>query len=371
MTNFIKNFLRLFPTQAYVTWYSLSNFFFPFVVLLFCYCNMCTALWNNFKKKKEQQQQPQQQQQQQQQLRRGQRQRQQQQQQQQHHLEVGEGEGDSLVAVAVDGNEQGVESTARIKVGKSSLQSASVTANHCIFFYCFQNSFCRFLSYEKISSFGSGVGSAEVVGWRSRLRLRRQRAEVASSCGTSSPGGAVPAAAAAAVNANPNLELPDPQTLLLGTESKGGESADVGGGAGSDPSMANGERKVVRVTENLGCAGAGAGASASALASGSTAHARLKSRPGALVNAGRSTSLRTMRSVCPGRVVSPGDSTTSSTSSVHAGGSIQLRHLRPSGNSGNNANAGSSGDNSARRNHSFVGGSNVVVSSCPRSHSIR
>ena len=36
-------------------WYSLSNFFIPFLVLLFCYCQMCVALYTNFKNKKDQQ----------------------------------------------------------------------------------------------------------------------------------------------------------------------------------------------------------------------------------------------------------------------------------------------------------------------------
>jgi len=43
----------LYCSQAYVTWYSLSNFFVPFLVLIFCYSNMCVALWTNFKNKKE------------------------------------------------------------------------------------------------------------------------------------------------------------------------------------------------------------------------------------------------------------------------------------------------------------------------------
>ena len=30
----------------------MSNFFVPFLILLFCYSNMCVALWTNFKKKK-------------------------------------------------------------------------------------------------------------------------------------------------------------------------------------------------------------------------------------------------------------------------------------------------------------------------------
>lgn len=32
----------------------MSNFFVPFVVLLFCYSKMCAVLWGNFKQKKEQ-----------------------------------------------------------------------------------------------------------------------------------------------------------------------------------------------------------------------------------------------------------------------------------------------------------------------------
>ena len=44
----------LYYVQAYVTWYAISNFFVPFLVLLFCYGSMCAALWNNFKNKKEQ-----------------------------------------------------------------------------------------------------------------------------------------------------------------------------------------------------------------------------------------------------------------------------------------------------------------------------
>ncbi len=34
----------------------MSNFFVPFVVLLFCYGRMCVALYTNFKNKKDQQQ---------------------------------------------------------------------------------------------------------------------------------------------------------------------------------------------------------------------------------------------------------------------------------------------------------------------------
>ncbi len=43
--------------QAYVIYYAVSNFFIPFVVLLFCYSKMCAVLWGNFKQKKEQQEQ--------------------------------------------------------------------------------------------------------------------------------------------------------------------------------------------------------------------------------------------------------------------------------------------------------------------------
>ena len=40
--------------QAYVIYYSLLNFFIPFIILLFCYSKMCAVLWGNFKQKKEQ-----------------------------------------------------------------------------------------------------------------------------------------------------------------------------------------------------------------------------------------------------------------------------------------------------------------------------
>ena len=32
----------------------MSNFFIPFIVLLFCYSKMCAVLWGNFKQKKDQ-----------------------------------------------------------------------------------------------------------------------------------------------------------------------------------------------------------------------------------------------------------------------------------------------------------------------------
>ena len=52
----LSNFCFRTHIQAYVTWYSVSNFFVPFVVLLFCYGRMCVALYTNFKNKKDQQQ---------------------------------------------------------------------------------------------------------------------------------------------------------------------------------------------------------------------------------------------------------------------------------------------------------------------------
>lgn len=42
--------------KAYVTWFAVSNFFVPFAVLLFCYSNMCVALYTNFKQKDKSQQ---------------------------------------------------------------------------------------------------------------------------------------------------------------------------------------------------------------------------------------------------------------------------------------------------------------------------
>ena len=32
----------------------MSNFFIPFIVLLFCYSKMCAVLWGNFRQKKDQ-----------------------------------------------------------------------------------------------------------------------------------------------------------------------------------------------------------------------------------------------------------------------------------------------------------------------------
>ena len=46
--------LRPLLFQAYVIYYLLTNFFIPFIILLFCYSKMCAVLWGNFKQKKEQ-----------------------------------------------------------------------------------------------------------------------------------------------------------------------------------------------------------------------------------------------------------------------------------------------------------------------------
>ena len=38
-------------TKAYVTWFAISNFFIPFVVLIFCYGRICHVIWDNFNSK--------------------------------------------------------------------------------------------------------------------------------------------------------------------------------------------------------------------------------------------------------------------------------------------------------------------------------
>ena len=43
----------LFLFQAYVIWYSVSNFFIPLLMLMHCYGKMCSALWRNYQSKKE------------------------------------------------------------------------------------------------------------------------------------------------------------------------------------------------------------------------------------------------------------------------------------------------------------------------------
>lgn len=48
------DFVEGWGKKAYVLYYAMSNFFVPFVVLLYCYSKMCAVLWGNFKQKKEQ-----------------------------------------------------------------------------------------------------------------------------------------------------------------------------------------------------------------------------------------------------------------------------------------------------------------------------
>ena len=37
--------------QAYIVWYSISNFLLPFVILVFCYGSICYVIWDNFNNK--------------------------------------------------------------------------------------------------------------------------------------------------------------------------------------------------------------------------------------------------------------------------------------------------------------------------------
>ena len=37
--------------KAYVTWFAFSNFFVPFIFLIFCYGRICQAIWDNFNSK--------------------------------------------------------------------------------------------------------------------------------------------------------------------------------------------------------------------------------------------------------------------------------------------------------------------------------
>ena len=46
------NFVEGWGQKAYVTWFSFSNFFFPLVILLFCYGRICHAIWDNFNNKR-------------------------------------------------------------------------------------------------------------------------------------------------------------------------------------------------------------------------------------------------------------------------------------------------------------------------------
>ena len=44
-------FPPVWGARAYVTWFSLSNFFLPLVVLIYCYGRICHAIWDNFNSK--------------------------------------------------------------------------------------------------------------------------------------------------------------------------------------------------------------------------------------------------------------------------------------------------------------------------------
>ena len=37
--------------KAYVVWFGISNFFVPFVILVFCYTRICYVIWENFNSK--------------------------------------------------------------------------------------------------------------------------------------------------------------------------------------------------------------------------------------------------------------------------------------------------------------------------------
>ncbi|QQP57643.1 G protein-coupled receptor Tc 45, partial [Caligus rogercresseyi] len=37
--------------KAYVTWFAVSNFFFPLLILIYCYGRICKTIWDNFNSK--------------------------------------------------------------------------------------------------------------------------------------------------------------------------------------------------------------------------------------------------------------------------------------------------------------------------------
>ncbi len=45
------NFIPGWGAIAYVTWFSVSNFFVPLSILLFCYVRICYVIWDNAKSK--------------------------------------------------------------------------------------------------------------------------------------------------------------------------------------------------------------------------------------------------------------------------------------------------------------------------------
>jgi hypothetical protein len=48
-----SDFVPNWGAKAYVIWFSVSNFFIPFVILLFCYTRICYVIWDNFNSKLE------------------------------------------------------------------------------------------------------------------------------------------------------------------------------------------------------------------------------------------------------------------------------------------------------------------------------
>ena len=49
----LANFAAGWGLKAYVSWFSVSNFFLPLAVLLFCYSRICYDIWENGKLKME------------------------------------------------------------------------------------------------------------------------------------------------------------------------------------------------------------------------------------------------------------------------------------------------------------------------------
>lgn len=50
-TSCTAHFAPGWGVKAYVTWFAFSNFFIPFVVLVYCYGRICHAIWDNFNSK--------------------------------------------------------------------------------------------------------------------------------------------------------------------------------------------------------------------------------------------------------------------------------------------------------------------------------
>ena len=45
------SFIKGWGIQAYIIWFSFTNFFIPFVILLFCYSRICYVIWDNVNSK--------------------------------------------------------------------------------------------------------------------------------------------------------------------------------------------------------------------------------------------------------------------------------------------------------------------------------